>query len=58
MQASPALPCSLPSAANELVRNTGTHGYLKLTLNPESVDWQFMLVPGQTFTDTGSATCN
>jgi hypothetical protein len=47
-----------PLAPNELVREVGTLGYLKLTLNTDSVDWQFMPQPGKTFTDSGSATCN
>lgn len=47
-----------PMAPNEVVRNVGALGYLKLTLNSDSVDWQFMPQPGKTFTDAGSANCN
>jgi acid phosphatase type 7 len=39
-------------------RNTQAYGILKLTLKPKSYDWQFIPIPGQTFTDSGSGTCN
>jgi len=45
------------TAPNSEVRNTGTAGILKLTLNPTSYTWQFVPIAGQTFTDTGSANC-
>jgi hypothetical protein len=44
-------------AANSQVRNDKTHGVLKLTLHPTSYDWQFIPIAGQTFTDSGSASC-
>ena len=44
-------------AANSLVRNVDTFGILKLTLHPNSYDWQFMPEPGKTFTDSGTAQC-
>ena len=44
-------------APNSEVRNTGTAGVLKLTLNSTSYDWEFIPVAGKTFTDTGSANC-
>jgi hypothetical protein len=47
-----------PLAANELVRDASSLGYLKLTLNPDSYDWQFIPQPGKTFTDAGRGTCN
>jgi hypothetical protein len=43
---------------NSEVRNATTHGVLKLTLHPTGYDWQFVPVAGQTFTDSGSATCH
>jgi hypothetical protein len=44
--------------ANSEVRNGTTFGVLKLTLHPTSYDWDFVPVAGQTFTDSGSASCN
>ena len=44
-------------AGNSLVRNTDTFGILKLTLHPNSYDWQFVPEPGKTFTDSGTAQC-
>ncbi len=38
--------------------NGDTDGVLKLTLRPDSYDWQFVPAPGQSFTDTGSGTCH
>jgi LysM repeat protein len=43
--------------ANSEVRNSETWGVLKLTLRPGSYDWEFVPIPGQTFTDKGSAPC-
>lgn len=43
---------------NSEVRNADTHGVLKLTLNPTSYDWEFIPVTGETFTDSGSDSCN
>jgi LysM repeat protein len=40
------------------VRNNETFGVLKLTLRPTSYDWEFIPIPGQSFTDSGSAPCN
>lgn len=49
---------SFPSIApNSEVRNADTWGVLKLTLHPDSYDWEFIPVAGQTFTDAGSAVC-
>lgn len=44
--------------ANSKVRSTGTFGVLKLTLRPNSYDWQFVPVAGQTFTDSGTTACH
>ena len=43
---------------NSEVRNTETPGVLKLTLHPESYDWQFIPAAGGSFTDSGSAACH
>lgn len=39
------------------VREHETWGVLKMTLRPTSYDWEFIPIPGQTFTDSGSAPC-
>ena len=44
--------------ANSEVFDTKTWGVLKLTLHPTSYDWEFIPVEGQTFHDSGSATCH
>ena len=46
------------TAANSEVRDGNTWGVLRLTLRPESYDWQFVPVAGRSFTDTGSDTCH
>ena len=46
-----------PPVTNSEVRNDDTHGVLKLTLNANSYDWEFVPIAGQTFTDSGSASC-
>jgi hypothetical protein len=38
-------------------RNASAFGVLKLTLHPDSYDWEFVPVAGQTFTDSGSDSC-
>jgi len=43
---------------NSEVRNTGTYGVLKLTLDAGSYTWAFVPVAGQSFTDTGSGACH
>jgi len=55
--ASHGYPFGTPIANSE-VRNDSTWGVLKLTLHPASYDWQFIPVPGSTFTDSGSDTCS
>ena len=44
--------------ANSEVYNDDTYGVLKLTLRPESYEWRFLPVEGETFTDSGSARCH
>lgn len=43
---------------NSEVRNATAFGVLKLTLAPTGYAWQFVPVPGQTFTDSGTGTCH
>lgn len=45
-------------AANSEVRNSDTYGVLKLTLHPDSYDWQFVPEEGKTFTDSGTEKCH
>lgn len=40
------------------VRDNQTYGVLKLTLRPDSYEWQFIPVAGGTFTDAGQGTCH
>jgi len=44
--------------ANSEVRNNQTLGVLKLTLHPDSYDWEFIPVEGAAFRDSGSAKCH
>jgi hypothetical protein len=50
-------PIREPIANSELY-NDETYGVLKLTLRPESYEWRFIPVEGQTFSDSGSARCH
>jgi hypothetical protein len=43
---------------NSEVRQTGTHGVLKLTLDADSYSWEFVPVAGKTFTDKGTDVCH
>ena len=42
---------------NSQVRDTNTWGVLKLTLQAQSYDWEFVPVEGKTFRDSGSGAC-
>jgi hypothetical protein len=46
------------SLANSEVRDSATHGVLKLTLRPDGYDWEFIPVAGMTFRDSGSGACH
>src|SRR5262249_34028710 len=35
-----------------------SHGVLKLGLTPTGYTWEFVPIPGSTFTDSGSGTCH
>ena len=43
---------------NSQVFNSSTYGVLKLTLSSGAYSWQFIPIAGQTFTDSGSASCH
>jgi hypothetical protein len=43
---------------NSEVRFNDAHGVLKLTLEPNGYNWQFLPVPGKTSTDSGSSSCH
>ena len=45
-------------APNSLVRNADTFGVLQLNLRPDSYDYTFKPIAGNTFTDTGTRTCS
>ena len=44
--------------ANSEVRNANTFGVLKLTLHPNSYEWKFVPVAGESFTDSGTSECH
>src|SRR6266542_3640212 len=44
--------------ANSEVRNSGTPGVLKLTLDAEGYGWEFVPISGKTFRDSGSGGCH
>lgn len=44
-------------APNLEVRNGVTFGVLKLSLHPNSYDWEFVPIAGSTFTDSGTGSC-
>lgn len=46
------------TAPNSEVRNADSFGILKLTLQPDRYDWQFIPEPGKTFTDSGTQMCH
>ncbi len=50
---------SKPLDPNEAIRNqTGVFGVLKLTLGDGAYSWDFVPVPGSTFTDSGTTLCH
>ena len=44
--------------ANSEVHDADTYGVLKLTLNEDSYDWEFIPVSGSTFSDVGTGECH
>jgi hypothetical protein len=51
----PFLSAALPASE---VRNSTSHGVLRLDLRSGGYDWQFIPIAGDTFTDSGSGTCH
>ncbi|MDQ3863665.1 MAG: metallophosphoesterase, partial [Actinomycetota bacterium] len=43
---------------NSQAQNDDTYGVLKVTLHPQSYDWRFVPVEGETFTDSGHGRCH
>lgn len=50
-------PMYFPKITSE-IRDNNTHGVLKLQLHANSYDWEFLPVPGQTFSDKGHGVCH
>lgn len=46
------------SHPESLVRNSDTYGVLKLSLHPNSYDWEFIPVEGASFRDSGTGECH
>jgi hypothetical protein len=44
--------------SNSVVRHTGTYGVLRMTLHAKSYDYKFVPEAGQTWTDSGTASCH
>jgi hypothetical protein len=44
--------------ATSQVRNSATHGVLRLVLKAASYEWHFMPIAGETFSDAGSNNCH
>jgi hypothetical protein len=49
---------NVPPLNGEIVRNASTFGVLHLTLEPVGYEWRFEPIAGESFTDSGSGTCN
>jgi hypothetical protein len=47
-----------PSEHNSEVGNDVAYGVIRLTLHPDSYDWEFLPVPGETFRDGGTGDCH
>ena len=47
-----------PPIRNSRVRDASTFGVLRLVLAPGTYQWQFVGVPGSTFTDSGHGVCH
>lgn len=43
---------------NSVARNDTAHGVLKFTLKADSYSWEFVPIAGETFSDSGSASCS
>ena len=47
-----------PLRANSVLRNDTAFGVMKMTLHPNSYDWQFVPESGVSFTDSGTRACH
>ena len=56
--ASVAAPTAHNAPNSEVVGPSDGFGVIKLTLRDGGYSWQFISIPGQTFTDAGSGTCH
>jgi hypothetical protein len=54
----PLYSTSQPYAPNSKVRDSSSHGVLRLVLNADAYTWEFLPVSGDTFRDAGSGTCH
>jgi len=52
---STALPVAIHPASEAI---SAAFGVLKLALSADGYTWEFVPIPGQTFTDRGSGTCH
>ena len=52
------LPWRTVPMPGEVVRDNSTFGVMKLTLHPDSYDWQFIPVTDGAFSDSGTANCH
>ncbi len=43
---------------NSQMTNDDTYGVLKMSLRPDSYEWQFVPIAGESFSDTGTASCS
>lgn len=43
---------------NMIIRDTNSFGVIKLTLHPESYDWEFVSIPENSFSDKGMGQCH
>lgn len=46
------------TVANSEIFDATSFGIMKLTLKPTSYDWQFIPIPGSSFTDSGTQNCH
>ena len=46
------------AARNSVVRWSGSHGVMALTLHPSGYSWRFTAVPGTSFRDAGATACS
>lgn len=47
----------VPAANSEIIAPAGSFGVIRFTLRPGAYDWDFVGIPGVSFTDSGTASC-